>query len=174
MIYTHQYYPEYKIGIHSYGKITIHGNGSVDSFNYVEIGDYCSFAPGLQLQLGGNHPMESATTYPFRAIAGQPPILDRKYGIYIGNDVWTGLDVLIRHGVTVGDGAVIGMGSVVLHDVPPYAIVAGNPARLIRYRFPQDTITSLLKIKWWEWDYPTILSRLDKMDDVATFVRTYS
>lgn len=170
MIYTKQYYPNYKIGSHTYGKITIHGNGIIDQFNYVEIGDYCSFAPGLELQLGGNHHMDWVSTYPFLS---EPPNFNRKYGIYIGNDVWTGLNVLIKHGVTVGNGAVIGMGSVVTHDVEPYAIVAGTPAKLIRYRFNEETRRELEKIAWWEWDEATIQARLPEMADVQSFILRY-
>ena len=169
MIFTKSYYPSYKIGSHTYGQITIHGNGIVDQQNYVEIGDYCSFAPGLQLQLGGNHNMTSVSTYPFE---NGKKSFDKKYGIYIGNDVWTGLNVLIRHGVTIGHGAVIGMGSVVLNDVPDYAVVAGVPAKLIRYRFSKDIINKLLLIKWWNWPYETVLERIN--DDVETFVSKWS
>jgi tetrahydrodipicolinate N-succinyltransferase len=68
----------------------------------------------------------------------------------IGNDVWLGNNVMIRAGVTIGTGAVVGMGSIVTKDVPPYAIVAGNPAKIIRYRFDEETIEKLLASKWWE------------------------
>lgn len=172
MIFTKTKFPAYKIGSHTYGDIKIHGNGIIDQFNYVEIGDYCSFAPGLELQLGGNHHMDHVSTYPFDV--GAQPIFDKKYGIYIGNDVWTGLNVLIRHGVTIGDGAVIGMGSVVLEDVPPYAIVAGVPAKLIRYRFNESQIEALLKIKWWEWSEDKIADLVPLMEDVDTFIKQLS
>ena len=68
----------------------------------------------------------------------------------IGNDVWIGSGCFIKGGVTIGDGAVIGMGSVVTHDVPPYEVWAGNPAKLIKKRFDDETIASLLKTKWWD------------------------
>jgi chloramphenicol O-acetyltransferase type B len=175
MIYTRSRYPDYKIGYYSYGDITIHGNGiDTSGDDYVTIGNYCSFAPGLQLQLGGNHEMHKVSTYPFTRldkVTKEP--FDKKYGVYIGNDVWTGLNVIIKHGVTVGDGAVIGMGSIVTKDVEPYAIVAGNPAKLLRYRFDAETREKLLKIAWWHWDLATIQARLPEMDDVVTFVQKY-
>ena len=68
----------------------------------------------------------------------------------IGHDVWCGLRVTIKAGVNVGTGAIIGAGSVVTHDVPPYAIVAGVPAKVIKYRFEEDLIRNLLESKWWE------------------------
>ena len=68
----------------------------------------------------------------------------------IGNDVWIGNNCIIKGGITIGDGAIIGMGSVVTHDVPPYEIWAGNPAHLIRKRFDDETIKQLIEIKWWD------------------------
>lgn len=77
----------------------------------------------------------------------------------IGNDVWLGNHVIVKDGITIGDGAIVGANSVVTHDVPPYAIVAGNPARIIRFRFPEDKIERLLKVQWWRFsvgDFPVI------------------
>ena len=70
----------------------------------------------------------------------------------IGNDVWIGTRVMLLGAITIGDGAIIGAGSVVTKDVPPYAVVAGNPARVLHYRFPQEIINKLLEIKWWNHD----------------------
>ena len=72
--------------------------------------------------------------------------------IHIGNDVWIGDEVFVKNGVTIGDGAVLGARSVVTKDVPPYAIVAGVPAKIIRYRFDEPTRQELLRLKWWELD----------------------
>jgi hypothetical protein len=78
----------------------------------------------------------------------------------IGNDVWIGQGVFIRSGVTIGDGAVIGARSVVLSDVPPYAIIVGTPARLLRYRFPEAQIQALLQLEWWRYSIFDLPSRL--------------
>ena len=76
----------------------------------------------------------------------------RKGQVLIGNDVWIGDDVTILGGVRIGDGAVIAAGAVVVKDVPPYAIVGGNPTKIIKYRFPKETIERLRRIAWWDWD----------------------
>ncbi len=70
----------------------------------------------------------------------------------IGSDVWIGIETLLMPGIKIGDGAVIGAGSVVTKDVPPYAVVGGNPAKVLKYRFPQDIIDELLQIRWWDWE----------------------
>jgi acetyltransferase-like isoleucine patch superfamily enzyme len=79
----------------------------------------------------------------------------------IGNDVWMGQGAIILSGVTVGDGAIIGAGAVVSRDVPPYAIVAGNPAQVVRHRFAPSTIEFLLNLQWWDWPLEKILLNLD-------------
>jgi acetyltransferase-like isoleucine patch superfamily enzyme len=122
----------------------------------LKIGNYCSIADGVGILLDSAHRPDWITTYPFSYVFEEfrntfgVPI--SKGNVNIGNDVWIGKNALILSGVTIGDGAVIGAGSVVTKDVEPYAIVAGNPARLIRKRFDQETINELLKIKWWQWD----------------------
>ena len=89
--------------------------------------------------------------------------------IIIGNDVWIGTDSIIRRGVTIGDGAVIGANSFVNKDVPPFAVVAGNPAKLIRYRFSQKKIDCILKSEWWLLDLEQAriaVEKLEKIDDI--------
>ncbi len=87
----------------------------------------------------------------------------------IGNDVWLGFETLILPGITIGDGAVVAAGSVVTSDVPPYAIVAGNPARIVCMRFPPEVIDRLLAIAWWNWDAERITRSLPAISggDVA-------
>jgi acetyltransferase-like isoleucine patch superfamily enzyme len=122
----------------------------------VIIGQFCSISRNVVMDCGLNHNLKYGTTFPFNKIfpvlfgniSGHPVT---KGDIVIGNEVWIGEDVLIMSGVHVGDGAVIGARAVVTKDVEPYAIVAGVPAKLIRYRFSKDMIEKFLKMKWWDW-----------------------
>lgn len=98
----------------------------------------------------------------------------RKGQVLIGNDVWIGDDVTILGGVRIGDGAVIAAGAVVVKDVPPYAIVGGNPAEIIKYRFPEETIERLRRIAWWDWDGEKIREcREDMYGEVEDFAIKY-
>lgn len=98
----------------------------------------------------------------------------RKGQILIGNDVWIGDGVTILGGVRIGDGAVIAAESVITKDVPPYAVVGGNPAKIIKYRFPQEIIEKLLRIAWWNWDSRLFLERKEDMyGEVADFAEKY-
>jgi acetyltransferase-like isoleucine patch superfamily enzyme len=145
----------FDIGRHTYGTPTIHWWGEPAA---LKIGSFCSIAKGVQIFLGGNHRADWVTTYPFSALADWPqaeaiPGHPASRGdVVIGNDVWIAADAMIHSGVTIGDGAVIGAASVVRRDVPPYAIVIGNPAQVTRKRFSEPQIAALLAIRWWDWD----------------------
>lgn len=156
------YYPQYKIGEGTYGEAYIYswGEGAV-----AEIGAYTSFAFGVKILLGGGHTVDWATTYPFSVvwpgtIAAFPGHPRTNGDVKIGNDVWVGAEALILSGVTIGDGAVIAARAVVTHNVPPYAIVGGNPARVIRERFDAVIVKRFLEIKWWSWDRERIARAL--------------
>lgn len=121
-----------------------------------EIGQFCSISDDVIIG-GAEHPIEWGSTSPvFQNVDHSGP---RKRfakhdfeGIprtYVGNDVWIGKRVIIKAGVKIGDGAVIGAGAVVTKDVPPYAVVVGVPAKVIKYRFDDDTIAELLQTQWW-------------------------
>jgi acetyltransferase-like isoleucine patch superfamily enzyme len=143
----------------------------------LHVGKFVSIAAYVLIALG-NHRVDTATTYPFVSVdCVWPSIPDEpdhssRGDVTIGNDVWIGLRSFISSGVTVGDGAVIGAHAVVTRDVPPYAIVGGNPARVIRYRFTEQQIASLLAIRWWDWPDATIDRYLPLMmkNDIESFI----
>lgn len=118
----------------------------------IKIGRYCAIAR-QSIFLSRNHPMNWAGIQMrfYRQILGVPLNGVSKGGSELGNDVWVGTRVIFTPGVHVGDGAVIGAGSVVTKDVPPYSVTAGNPAKHITYRFSQEIIEVLLSLKWWDW-----------------------
>lgn len=145
----------------SIGRYTyISSNSVIES--KVTIGAFCSFGPGLYVA-PGEHYVNMATTHPimfdsqWRKIAGLPEkkeylksIGKKDVATTIGNDVWCGLNVTILRGVNIGDGAVVAAGAVVTRDVPPYAIVAGVPAKILKYRFGNEMIDFLEQSRWWE------------------------
>ncbi len=128
----------------------------------IDIGAFCSIAPEVVIFGGGEHNVHWVTTYPLSIVFGLPMAgkdghPNSKGRTLIGNDVWIAYGATILSGVSIGDGAVIGARAVVTRDVPPYAIVAGNPARVLRSRFDEETVAKLLKIAWWNWPVSRIL-----------------
>ncbi len=150
--------------------------------SHITIGRYTSIATRVVVEVGLNHNHHLVSTFPFRDF---DPGIDSShtdinhyyennhYHLIIGSDVWIGEGVQILGGVHIGDGAVIGMGAVVTKDVPAYAVVVGNPARVVKYRFSEDTIRRLEQIRWWNWDDQLIQERLPEMDDPENFARKY-
>ncbi len=140
-----------EVGLYSYG-------GCFDPSRInplTKIGRYCSFAEGVCI-FNANHPIERKSMHPFfynpaSGCVGGDQVTRRQ--IVIGNDVWVGRNAIILPGCTrIGHGAVVGAGSVVTGDVPEFAIVAGNPARILRYRFSPEAASRLLNEKWWDKD----------------------
>lgn len=117
---------------------------------------YSSLTHNSIVFVGGQHPIDSVTTYPHRILWRMPGIYEDDFPThaddsFIGGDVWMGDRSIVMPGIRIGHGAVIGSGSVVTKDVPDYAIVAGVPAKVIRYRFTEEQIEGLLETQWWEW-----------------------
>ena len=145
-------------GTYGLEDVDIYAWGATDK---IEVGNFSSFGPKTTFILGGNHRADWLTTYPFPAYHpsafGIIPS-SSKGDIVIGSDVWVGLGVTFLSGVTVGHGAVVAAKAVVTKNVEPYSLVAGNPATHKKFRFDNDTITSLLKLKWWTWPDDTIVT----------------
>jgi len=156
----------FDIGVFSYGSPVVFKQPG----RSLRIGKFCSIAQEVTIHLGGNHRTDRISTYQFVAFPSVWPeanylAADEVYGfskgdVNIGNDVWIGQGATILSGVTIGDGAVIGARAVVTKDVEPYAIVGGNPARLLRKRFDEDTIRQLLDSRWWDWPIDKIKANM--------------
>lgn len=120
----------------------------------VEIGSFCSIAHHVSMQEQFHNSQRTTTYFIERNLLDQPDppeALISKGPVRIGHDVWIGAGAQVLSGVTIGDGAIVAAGAIVTRDVAPYAVVAGNPARLIRYRFGPDRIAQLLDVQWWHW-----------------------
>jgi len=150
-----------------------------DSNIKIDIGRYCSMADKITIIAGGEHDMHWVSTYPFipRWKLEELYYLQKprfKGNITIGNDVWISNNVVILSGVNIGDGAIIGAGSIVAKDIPPYCVAAGNPSKVIKKRFDDDSIEKLLKIKWWNWDKNMIIKNLPLFVDINEFVEKHA
>ncbi len=142
-----------------------------------KVGKFCSIAEGVTIFLGGDHRPDWVTTYPFsvlweeaRGFKGHPRT---KGDVIIGNDVWIAHGATIMSGVKIGNGAVIGAKAVVASDVPPYAIVVGNPGRVVKYRFTPEQIEKLQAIAWWDWPTKEIIAAMPLLlnPDIETFIQ---
>ncbi|MGE6629799.1 CatB-related O-acetyltransferase [Bacillus sp. NPDC077027] len=165
----------YEIGDFSYCGTDFHvfswGEGTT-----LRIGKFCSIADKVKIFLGGEHRTDWVTTYPFNQmfkeathIQGHPR---SKGDVQIGHDVWIGHGATIMSGVSIGNGAVIGAHCVVTKDVPSYGIVAGNPQKLIKYRFSDDIIEKLESLAWWDFELPKLQTVFDLLlsNDIETCI----
>ena len=160
-------YEKYEIGDYTYGNPIIWDwyDGTK-----LKIGKYCSIADDVNIILGGNHRTDWISTFPFECfsefqdinntIEGHP---NSKGNVVIENDVWIGNGATILSGLKIGNGACIGAMSVVTKDVSPYSIVAGNPAKHIKYRFEEKEINKLLDISWWDWPEEKVKKNIQKL-----------
>lgn len=169
-------YADYDIGDWTYGAPTVVRWGT---HTRLKIGKFCSIADGVTILLGGEHRTDWISTYPFnkfldlaQTVEGHP---GTKGDVVIQNDVWIGANTTILSGVTIHNGAVVGAGSLVCKDVPPYAVVAGNPARQIRLRFAENLVAELVKIAWWDWPIEKIRVAVPLLlsDGVESFIARY-
>lgn len=166
-----------------------YGGGNITFFHEpkanVLFGRFCSLAGGITFLIGGNHPLKNVVSTSPLDIGGVvkemfdkvrpnlsplPNVRHNPRQIIIGHDVWIGMGVTIMGGVKIGNGAVVGTNSVVAKDIPPYAIAVGNPARVIKYRFDEETIRKMLAVKWWNWDLEKIADNFPLMNDFEKFL----
>lgn len=147
---------------------------------HVLVGNYSSIGHGIKFIAGLNHDSHRVSTFPFQEafegshgnVVNNYPEANH-YQIVIGNDVWIGAYATILGGVKIGNGAVIGAGAVVAKDVPPYAVVVGNPAKVIKYRFDEATIDWLQKLRWWNWSPEKIKECYPEMKNMEAFKAKY-
>ena len=143
------------------------------------IGRFCSIGQGVCIGLGMHPSRDFVSTHPAFFAANKEVTISfakenhfREMGnTIIGNDVWIGVNAIVMDDVTIGDGAIIGAGAIVTKDVPPYAIVAGSPARVLRYRFEKEQIAFLLQYKWWEKDVNWLRDNYLLFHDVGAFIK---
>lgn len=146
------------------------------------IGSFCALATGVRFFMNGaNHATGGFSTYPFNVFGkgwerGFDPASwarENRGDTIVGHDVWIGAEALILPGARIGSGAIVGTRAVVSGEVPPYAIVLGNPARVLRLRFDEPTIAALLRLAWWEWPVERITAALDAIRgaDIAALER---
>lgn len=168
----------WEIGDFTYGKPDVIG-GLVAKLH---IGKFSSISENCSIILA-DHNVSHVSTFPFLNIQPSGVISPQPYpdlhaiskgDVHIGNDVWIGRNTTILSGINIGDGAVIGAGCVVTKDVPPYAIVVGNPGRVVKFRFDPKTIEEMMRIKWWDWESSLVFERSDELrQDHKIFLEKY-
>ncbi|RLA62449.1 MAG: type B chloramphenicol O-acetyltransferase [Epsilonproteobacteria bacterium] len=159
-------HPNVEVGVFSYYSGYYHKHSFIDCVHYLLdkkgtdrliIGNYCSIGSGVCFIMGGNqgHRADWVSTFPFNFQANIFKDAKNAYlktgDTTLGHDVWVGSEAMIMAGVNIGTGAIIAARAVVTKDVPPYAIVGGNPAKVLKYRFDEDEIKKLDEMQWWQW-----------------------
>ncbi len=176
------------------GRLSVIKNAEVGCYSYIGnncvfynciIGKFCSISSNVKM-IAGKHPSSVfVSTHPAfyspntpvgdgfvrKSLFDEFTVTKEGKSLEMGNDVWVGSNVIILEGVKIGDGAILAAGSVVVRDVPPYAIVGGVPAKVIKYRFSQEQIRELLDIKWWDKDNEQIIQMADKFYNIDVFLK---
>jgi virginiamycin A acetyltransferase len=170
----------FSIGSYSYGRPKVR---FPESGRRLTIGRYCSIADKVEILLGGDHRLDWASTYPFAAKRGLFPDASApedyhasRGDVVIGHDVWLGSGCMILSGVAIGHGAVVAARAVVTRDVPAYAVVAGNPAKVVRRRFDDATVAALVDAAWWDLPHEAVtrlvpLLQSDRIDELLAALR---
>ncbi len=165
-----------ELGCFTYGMPDV---GAWGKKNKVIFGKFCCIAGNVSVMINQDHHGEWNSAYPFNhwlpAYSNISGVIDAKGDTIVGNDVWVGTACRIMSGVHIGDGAVIGANALVTKDVPPYAVVGGVAAKILKYRFSQDKINKLLKMKWWDWRYRDIYNAVPLLQstDIEGLYRYY-
>lgn len=154
------------VGRFTYGPLRVISHNPFASG--IQIGDFCSISSGVIFLIAGDHEYQSLTTYPFLNNFCDKKESKSKGPTIVADDVWIGTDALILSGVNIGKGAIIAARSVVTHDVPPYSIVAGVPARVVKYRFSPDTIERVKNINLKKIDKDFIIQNIDLLTNNIT------
>ena len=169
-------YKSIKAGLYSYcgNFINEYYEPEVEIGNYTSVADFVTFC-GHMNHVIVKYP-ECVTTYPFTEMQN----LDyyeksiSKGKIVVGSDCWIGHKAFIHDGVTIGDGVIVGALANVTRDIPPFAMVGGNPARILKYRYQPEQIESLLKIKWWDWDNQKIQENIQDFKNINNFISKWA
>lgn len=157
---------------------------SYNKSDLITIGHYCSFGPDVIIiprmahTPAAGYELFRLSTFPLWSLSkngrrNKYNVPMKEAYVKIGSDVWVGARAIILPAVTIGDGAIIGAGAVVTHDVPPYAVVAGVPAKTLKFRFDEEKIKKLLRIAWWNWPEKQIVQNLDYFYNVEEFIRRF-
>lgn len=162
-----------RIGRYCYGPLV------KDNFKIASIGSFCCFAKGVDVVW--NHPLDMVTNHEFMYSPYHCNKVDNQKIAYselnkkfiIGNDVWLGQNVLLTNGVKIGNGVRAAAGAVITKDIPDYAVVAGVPAKIIKYRFTEEQIQQLNKIAWWNWNIEKIKECYDDFMDIEIFLKKH-